>query len=149
MLMRWNDWGLGDFERTLDEFDALRREMNRVFDQGLAYRRPERAAGWPRVALFDRGNELVLRAEVPGMKKEDLFVTVEQGVVTLKGERKLDAPEGYAVHRQERSAFRFGRSFTLPCRVDGEKASAKLEDGVLVLTLPKTPDEQPRQITVH
>jgi HSP20 family protein len=147
MLVRWNDWGLGDFERTLDELGALRNEMNRLFDRGL--RRFDGDAGAPRVALHDRGNELVIRAEVPGMKRDDLHITVEQGVVVLKGERKMQAPEGYAVHRQERGSYRFARSFALPCRVDAEQANAKLADGVLTLTLPKVPEEQPRQITVN
>lgn len=146
MLIRWNDWGLGNVDRSLAEFDALRREMNRVFDG--ASPRARTAIGGPRVGLFDRGSELVVRAELPGVAHSDLDITLDPSLLTLRGERTLDVPEGYAVHRRERAAMKFARSFTLPCRVDAEKAAAKLQHGVLTLVLPKVPEAQPRQIAV-
>lgn len=154
MLTRWNNWGVGDVDRTLADFDVLRREMNRLFEAGAFDDRRGRAsraaaARFPRVGLFDRGAELVVRAEVPGVADADLDVTVEQGLVTLRGERKVEVPEGYAAHRQERGNMKFARSFTLPCRVDTEKASAHLENGVLTLALPKAAEDQPRQITIQ
>lgn len=153
MLTRWNNWGFGDVDRTLADFDVLRREMNRLFEAGAFDERQGRvsragAARFPRVSLFDRGAELIVRAEVPGMADADLDVTVEQGLVTLRGERKVEAPEGFAAHRQERGNMKFARSFTLPCRVDTEKATASLDDGVLTLALPKAAEAQPRQITI-
>ena len=147
MLTRWSNWGLydfdRDFERTLADFDALRREMNRLFDGS------SRSVGWPRIALFDQGANLVLRAEVPGMSDKDVNLSIDKGVLTLRGERSAQAPEGYSVHRQERGHYRFARSFTLPCKVDVEKTKAALENGVLTVTLPKAPEEQPRQIAVR
>jgi HSP20 family protein len=149
MLTRWNDWGFGDFDRTLAEFDALRREMNRLFEtEPSRWMRGATATAAPRVALYDRGSELLLRAELPGVAEKDLDITVDQGVLTIKGERKVDAPEGYAAFRQERPAFTFARSFNLPARVDPEKAQATLKDGMLTMVLPKAPEDQPRQIKV-
>ena len=68
--------------------------------------------------------------------------------MTIKGERQDSAPEGYSVHRKERGAFRFTRSFALPAKVDVEKVQAVLKHGVLTVTLPKAKEAQPRQISV-
>jgi len=106
-------------------------------------------SAWPHVSLYDAGAELRLRAEVPGLSEKDLDVTVEQSSLSIRGERKADAPEGYSVHRQERGAFSFARRFALPCRIDAEKTTAHLKDGVLEMTLPKVAEEQPRQIRVR
>jgi HSP20 family protein len=75
-------------------------------------------------------------------------LTLQQDVITLSGERKPDAPEGYYAHRQERAPVKFARSFTLPCRVDPEKAGASLKDGVMTITLAKAADAQPRHISI-
>ena len=151
MLSRWSNWGLYDFdrefERTLADFDAVRREMNRLFDGSYQSSRGH-SVGWPRIALFDEGAKLVVRAELPGMNDKDVKLSIDQGVLTLRGERSTQVPEGYSVHRQERGHYRFARSFTLPCKVDVEKTKAALENGVLTVTLPKAPEEQPRQIAV-
>jgi HSP20 family protein len=151
MLIRWNDWGLGDLDRSLAEFDALRREMNRLFEGGdLGSRsRARSAAAWPRVGLYDQGSQLVVRAELPGVSEDDIQLTVDHGVLSLKGTRKASLPEGYSVHRQERADYQFARSFTLPCKVDLEKTGATMKNGLLTVTLPKAAEEQPRQIAVR
>jgi HSP20 family protein len=150
MLTRWTNWGPytydRELERSLAEFDSLRREMNRLFEGDRRQRGG--LAGWPRIELFDEGNQLVVRAEVPGLSEEDLKISVDQGVLTIAGERHVAPPEGYSAHRQERGSYRFSRSFTLPRKVDAEKTTAKLAHGVLSLTLPKAAEEQPRQIPV-
>ena len=151
MLIRWNDWGLGDLDRSLAEFDALRREMNRLFEGGdLAARAQRRGtATWPRVGLYDQGSQLVVRAELPGVSEDAVQLSVDHGVLSLKGTRKTKLPEGYSVHRQERADYQFARSFTLPCRVDVEKTTATMKHGLLTVTLPKAAEEQPRQIAVR
>lgn len=143
----WNDWALPNLGRTLAELDALRREMDRVFDGQAPERRD--SARFARMGLFDRGPQLVLRAELPGVAHKDIDVTVDQGVLTVRGERKLTAPTGYSAHRRERGEMSFARSFNLPCRVDAEKISAQLADGVLTVTLPKAEEEKPRAIAVR
>jgi HSP20 family protein len=104
--------------------------------------------GWPWLRFFDAGTSLVLKTDLPGLTEKDVGLAVQQNVLTLTGERKLDAPEGYFVHRQERTPFKFARSFVLPCRIDAEKSTAVLKDGVMTITLPKAPDAQPRQINI-
>lgn len=155
MLTRWNDFtGLG---RDLDGFGDLRREMDRVFADferywGVGAARPglsgANARGFPRLSLHDTGRELRLRAEVPGLGEDEIEVSMEQSTLTIRGQRRADAPEGYAVHRQERGPLAFARSIALPCRVDAEKVVAHLKNGVLELTMPKVPEEQPRRIQV-
>ena len=90
----------------------------------------------------------MLVADLPGVKAEDVEVTLEQDVLTLAGHRKLEVREGHTVHRQERRAARFSRSFGLPCKVDRETLSADLADGVLTITMSKAAEAQPRRIPV-
>ena len=149
MLTRWSD-----IDRTFTMMDEVRRRMDRLWDEydaGPSARAFEEQGGratWPRIDLFDTGAALVVHAEVPGLSEKEIQLTINQEVVTLKGERKADAPEGYSVHRQERPGLRFSRSFTLPTKIDSEKTTAVLKNGVLTLTLPKAPEAQPRQIAV-
>jgi HSP20 family protein len=142
--------GWTNFDRELAALDELRRRMDRLF-QG--YEPTDGRAGfvnqaWPRTNLHDNGTELTLVAEVPGMGQKDLQLSLTQDVLTLSGERKTDAPEGYSVHRKERAHVKFARSFALPCKVELEKTTATVKNGLLTVTLPKTAEAQPRQITV-
>jgi len=159
MLTRWNDFGaLGrhnprDLAGSFDALDDLRREMNRLFfdyERWMPGGPTEGAARvWPRAVLEDTGSALVLRAEVPGVQEKDLELKVDESTVSLKGERAEANPEGYSVHRKERAAYRFARSFALPTKVDSEQAEAVLKHGVLTVTLPKAKEAQPRQISVR
>lgn len=149
MLTRFsdfNDWpafGFADFGRT-SPHSQLRRELDRLFSDF------ERAAATPSSAVTfeDDGTSFVLRADVPGLTENDFQISVAGNTVTLRGERKLEVPEGHSVHRRERRPFRFDKSFELPTRVDAEKTTATLKNGVLTLTLPKVAEAQPRQISV-
>mgnify|MGYP001817497118 CR=1 FL=1 len=85
---------------------------------------------------------------VPGMIREDLKVEVHGDALTVSGERKVTPPEGYRVHRSERASRRFTRSFGLPCRVDAEKVTAGLKEGLLTITMEKHAEARPKQITV-
>jgi HSP20 family protein len=140
MLGYWSD-----FERTFAAMDQLRRKVEQALvdgDDGLEPR------SWPRVNMWDAGPHLVLEADIPGVSEKDLQVQLTNDVLTVSGVRKVSGPEGYSVHRQERTPTRFSRSFTLPCKASGDQISAALKDGVLTVTLPKAPESQPRQITV-
>jgi HSP20 family protein len=155
MLTMWNpysDWGFGNLRRTLAAMDALRREMNQALgsaDREEAAEPSETAwGGWPRSAMRDAGDRLVVWAEVPGLAEKDLEVTVTANAVTIRGERKADAPANYTVHRKERSNVSFSRSFVLPAKVDADKAEARVTQGVLELSLPKVAEARPRQIAV-
>lgn len=142
----WPSFGFADFGRSLSSPQSqLRRELDRLLGE-LEGRSSPRAPS--PVTFEDTGTAFVLRADVPGLAEADLHVNVAGSTLTLSGERKLDAPESYSVHRRERSGFRFAKSFELPTRVDADKATATLKHGVLTLTLPKVADAQPRQIAV-
>jgi len=147
---------LTDIDRTFDVLDELRRQMDRVWSDydgswgpSGAAAQPLSSAGFPRFEVTDAGANLVVTADVPGMTDKDLQVSLEDGVLTVAGERKPDAPEGYTAHRRERGAFKFTRSLALPIKVDGDKTSATVKDGVLAITLSKAPEARPRQIAVR
>jgi HSP20 family protein len=147
-----------DFDSTFAAMADLRRRMDWLFEDHDApartplrsdFERAPRFAAGPRFHLFDVGGALVIKADLPGMAGKDLQISLNQDVLTLAGERKSDAPEGYTVHRKERPTTRFSRSFTLPSKVDPERTSAVLKDGVLTLTLNKAVEAQLRQIAVR
>ena len=133
--------------------DELRRRMDRIWDDFdadyVADWAPLSAASWPHLSVFDAGATLVVKADVPGLNEKDLRVELVDGTLTLTGERKAEAPKGYTVHRQERGPLTFSRSLSLPVRVDSEKTTASVKDGVLTITLTKAAEAQPRQITVR
>lgn len=144
MLTRWTD-----LDRTFAALDDFRRRMDRLwdeFDGGYGIAAP---VSWPRANLYDTGESLTLLVELPGLTENGIKLTLNQDVLTLSGERPRHAPEGYAVHRQERPALRFARSFQLPCKVNPERASATTKNGLLTIELPKAPESQPRSITVR
>ena len=145
---------------TLVRFDPFRElstmqdRINRIF--GDAYTRrynddlTQRGDWFPAVDIYENGNqEIVLQAELPGLKREDIDLRVENNTLTLRGERKHDTEvkqEQY--HRVERSYGAFTRSFSLPNRIDTEKVRAEFKDGVLSITLPVKAEAKPRQIEV-
>jgi HSP20 family protein len=143
MLNRWSD-----LDRTAMMMNQFRRRMDRLFDD-MDSVHDTSTASWPRAHLLDRGPNILLHADVPGLADKDIKITMNQDVLTLEGERRVVAPEGYSVHRQERSSVRFARSFTMPCKIDVERVAATVRDGVLTITLPKTPESQPRRIAVN
>lgn len=154
MLSRFSD-----LENTFTLMDELRRRMDRVWDdvdpswpswqRTTPRHRSLSASGFPRVNLFDAGASLVLKADVPGLSEKDVQVTLDEGGISLTGERKLVTPDGYSAHRQERSHLKFSRTLQLPCKVNPELTTACVKDGVLTVTLAKAAEAQPRRITVR
>jgi len=103
----------------------------------------------PPCDIYETEKELVLTMELPDMKKEDVHVTIENNVLTLRGERKFtEKVERENFHRIERSYGEFLRSFTLPAFVDGNKIFAEFKHGLLTVTLPKNEKAIPKQIEV-
>ena len=153
MIRHWTDLdrflGWPDFNRNRKSMETFQRQMNRLFKEWDRPKSWDRLAGWPRTNLYDKGAELIVTAEVPGLSHEDLEVSVHMNVLSLSGERKIDVPEGYSIHRRERSPFKFSRSFALPYKVDPEKTMAQVKDGILTITLAKAPEAQPKQISVQ
>jgi HSP20 family protein len=141
-------WGFtDDLDRTFAVFDDFRRRIDRAFE-GFDARSSQGLYGQPRTVLRDTGAELVLEADVPGLADKDIQITVTQDSLTIAGERPAESPEGYAVHRRERLPLSFSRSFALPVKIDADRASASVKNGVLTVTLGKAAEAKPRQITV-
>src|SRR5690606_7488797 len=126
---------------------GLQRQMDELF-RGLAGdplrpRRPR--SDEPSFDVWDRGETFVLAGELPGVTSEDLNIEVTHDTLTVRGKRKADAPAGYSTHRQERATAEFGRTFTFPAKIDVDKVSATLRDGVLTIELAKQAEERPGQ----
>jgi HSP20 family protein len=132
---------------------TLQEEVNRLFSTNLTRGFGEEGIGrgaWvPSVDIFENKDQIVLEAELPGMRREDFDLTVENNVITLRGERrfeKQDDTDNY--HRVERSYGSFTRSFTLPQSVSAEGATAEYNNGVLRVTLPKRETAKSRRIEI-
>jgi len=134
--------------------DALGvRRLNALLDEaftGWPVGNGVATSAWlPSVDVFEDKESLKIVAELPGLKPEDVKITLENGTLTLRGEKKQVAEEKTErVHRYERSYGSFERSFALPKTVDADKVSATFENGVLSVTLPKAEKAKPREIAV-
>ena len=122
--------------------------LNRMFDQ--VWRDPVRRGWVPPVDIYeDASQRVVIRAELPEMKRDDIKVTVENDTLTLSGERKLPEVREENFHRQERLFGEFSRSFTLPATLDPSQISASYQDGVLTITVPPREEARPKQIPIE
>jgi HSP20 family protein len=135
------------------EMRSLQDEVNRLFTSSFSRGNGEsdlmRGAWSPQVDIFENKNEIVLEAELAGMKPEDVEISIENNVLTIHGERKFEKnDESDNFHRVERSYGSFTRSFTLPPTVRSENANAEFENGVLRLTLAKREEAKPRRIEI-
>ncbi|MBX3295979.1 MAG: Hsp20/alpha crystallin family protein [Acidobacteria bacterium] len=135
------------------ELRTLNDEMNRLFSAVPAsVERGEFARGsWsPNVDIYEDENRLFVEAELPGMNRDDFEISVENNVLTLKGERKFEKKtEGDNYHRVERAYGSFTRQFTLPQTITAEGATADFENGVLRVALPKREETKARKIEIN
>jgi HSP20 family protein len=137
-------------QRGSDPFNYLRNQIIRVFDDfwGESWLEPRReAAGfWPQVDVTETDKEVKVSAEIPGVEPKDIDVSVEDGMLTIKGEKKYEREEKEkGQYRTERSYGSFKRAIELPAEVDESKAKAEFKKGVLRLTLPKRPGAPSRR----
>ncbi|HEY0457531.1 MAG TPA: Hsp20/alpha crystallin family protein [Pyrinomonadaceae bacterium] len=133
------------------EMRSLQDEVNRLFASSFSRDDNDlmRGAWSPQVDIFENRNEIVLEADLAGMKPEDVNISIENNVLTIHGERKFEKKdENDNFHRVERSYGSFTRSFTLPSMVQSENANAEFENGVLRLTLAKREEAKPRRIEI-
>lgn len=134
------------------ELMGLQERMNQLFRGNFSgYNNEDLASGaWaPAVDIYETPETIQMTFEIPGVNQQDIKVNLENNLLTVTGERKLeheDKREGY--HRVERSYGAFTRSFTLPPTIDPNKVNATFEQGLLRLTLPKRPETQPRAIEI-
>jgi HSP20 family protein len=135
---------------------SLQDRVNQLFSQtfggfeGPGLEQPLTSANFlPPVDIFEDEHNITLQAEIPGVKEEDLNVTLENNVLTITGERKFKEEEKKDnFHRIERRYGKFTRSFTLPASVDPQNVNATFENGVLNMTLPKREEFKPKKITI-
>ena len=142
-LMKWDPFR---------DLRGIERRLNETFNGLSGAAGLEESYGhWaPAVDIFERGDELVIRAELPGINREEIEVSVENDTLTLRGERKRDVEveEGKS-HRSERTYGTFTRRFVLPTTVDAGRIAATYRDGVLDLVLPKSEKSKPRRVEIQ
>ena len=142
-LMRW-----GPFR----ELESMQARLNRIFGEMPARRDEDTPlfTDWaPAVDIQEIDKEYVLKADLPEMKNEDVKVELENGVLTIEGERKREKEEkGKTFHRVERAYGRFVRRFVLPTEIDGENVKADFKEGVLTVHLAKAEAAKPKAIEV-
>ena len=132
--------------------DLLHRDLDRIVGaRGTGQNGQDPVADWvPAVDIVEEKDRFVLRADVPGVRPEDIDVSMDNGVLSVSGERHAIArDEDAGVQRIERSTGRFFRRFTLPETADAESITAKCAEGILEVSIPKTPEIQARRITVE
>lgn len=133
---------------TLGRLTDLRDEIDRLFEAPLA--RTTEFLGWsPAFDVYEEKDVYVVKAELPGMKKEDINVSIQGGELVISGERKSETKsEGTETHRAERFFGKFQRSVSLPATIAEKDVKAEYKDGVLTVTLPKSEEAKPKQIEV-
>lgn len=145
-------------------FDDMQREMDRLFDNflGRAWLRPSHLT-WPhwgefkmpelhgpKVDIIERDDEIVIQAEIPGIDKKDIDISVTSDTITIKGQTEQEKKEETGnYHRREISRESFTRTLNLPSTVDSEKAKASFKDGILKITLPKAAITQRRSLNIE
>ncbi|MFQ5878014.1 MAG: Hsp20/alpha crystallin family protein [Acidobacteriota bacterium] len=131
---------------------SIQERLNRVFGDPLSrFPIPDTVSAWyPPVDIYEEDDRIVVRAELPGVSKDDIDVNVESGTITLRGEKKQEKKvDSDNVYRVERFYGSFSRSFALPSTIDPGKIEARYKDGVLEVVLPKAEEARPRRISVR
>lgn len=151
-LVRWQPrsavrrWG------PYRDFEDVQGEMNRLFDWAFGRRGDEGSFGgsWmPAVDVYEEGDSFHIHADLPGLKRDDIDITVDGNTMTISGEKKREnetKEDGY--YRAERYYGKFSRSIDMPVTVDTSKIDAKYKDGVLEIVLPKSETARPKQIKI-
>jgi HSP20 family protein len=137
---------------SFDRLASLRDEMNILFELPFWSnfgRQTQLFSGWsPALDLYQNNDNVVAMVELPGMRKEDIEISLHDGMLTISGERASQETDPEKAERSERFYGKFRRSITLPTRVDANKVSATYKDGILTVTLPKAEEAKPKQIKV-
>lgn len=145
-IRKWNPW---------EEMLNLTRRMNRLFDSSLLQKfdleeEDTMSHPWsPLVDIYETSENIVVRAEIPGMKKEDIEINVTDNVLTIKGEKKQEKKmQNEDYHRIECSYGTFQRSFSLPKAIKADNVTATYKDGVLMITIPKAEEVKTKKIQI-
>ncbi len=143
-------------DMVTDPFSSIRERFNRLYGETVFPFAPFNEENWsiaswsPACDIYETDSEIVVKTELPGVKKENVQVTVENNVLTIRGERKFQEEtkkENY--HRVESNYGQFMRSFALPAFIDANKVNAEFKDGLLFVTLAKREESKPKQVEVR
>jgi len=136
---------------TLDRWSNLREELDSLLDLPFLANshRQDLFSGWsPALDLYQNNDNVVAVLELAGMRKEDIEISLHDGLLTISGERKRSSANGEKAERTERYVGSFRRTVSLPVQVDANKVSATYRDGILTVTLPKAEEAKPKRIEV-
>jgi HSP20 family protein len=151
-MTRWQRPELATWP-AFGRLSELRDEIDRLFEVPLAglARSGQWLSGWtPALDMHEDNDTVTVQMELPGMKREDIDISLHDGSLSISGERKVEGKYAEAeVYRAERFVGKFQRTVPLPAPVAGDKAKAQYRDGVLTITLPKTEEAKPKQIEVQ
>jgi len=138
---------------TLGRWSNLRDELDSLFELPFLANianQTQLFSGWtPALDLYQSNDNVVAVVELPGMRKEDIEISLHEGMLTVSGERKQETGENEKAERSERYVGKFRRSISLPARVDTSNVSATYKDGILTVTLPKAEEAKPKKIQVN
>ena len=143
-LVRWEQ---------VEGVNRIQSRINELFEDALGRTRAQQSAAagvwYPPVDILESKDSYLIRAELPGMRNEDLKTEVNEGILTLSGERKLEEPaSGVEYHRVERVTGKFSRSFHVPQTVNADGIKATYKDGILEVQVPKADEAKPRRIAI-
>jgi HSP20 family protein len=139
-----------DLSAALDRITSIRAEMDRIYDStfGSSFRSPASLSGWnPAVNVYQDKDQFIVVAELPGLKKEEIEISLHDDTLALSGERKREGSSEQGL-LTERFYGKYQRSVTLPTAVDPDKVTATYKDGLLQVVLPKAEEAKPKQIEV-
>jgi HSP20 family protein len=134
------------------DIKTLQSQLNRIFEPFARFSSTDEdlvSGAWvPPVDIAESQDKIVVRAEIPGFRQEDIQIEFENGLLTLRGDRQLEKVEGLTWHRVERAYGSFSRTFRLPRSIDAEKIAASYRDGILEIAVPKREEAKPKQIRI-
>ena len=138
----------GSLSNTLDTLLALQNAMEHASDKDFFGSGTASRGVHPLINVFEKEGDLMVVAELAGMRKEDVSIEIKGNQLRISGERKIDYGEGVSRHRIERQSKKFDRSLKLPFNVNADNVHAELQNGLLVLSLPRAESDKPRQIAI-
>ena len=130
-------------ETVFDDFYRLNREFNRLF--GVRHQRRDY---WPETNIYENQNEYMIVSKLPGVKKEDLSLSVKDNAIKISGKRESEKENKINYHLKERREGEFERNFLLHEKIEADKIEAELKNGILLVKIPKSPETKPKTIEI-
>lgn len=134
---------------VFEDLSGLQEAIDRAFNTSFFDSATSSRGVYPPVNIFKKDGDMVLVAELPGVKKRDLNIEVKGDIIRLSGERTIEYDENSSYHRVERKPLKFDRTLKLPINVQTDKVKAEYKEGILVLSLPRAEKDKPKQITIQ